>query len=95
MTSGKVVQLLHQIWEDPDSASLELCVATRAREEQRRKLEPRARLLHSFHASSYLEAMDIYHEWNGWERYVPIPGFEYESYTEAQFRMQRAEGYDV
>ena len=89
-----MVQLLHQVWEDPGDDSLEFCIAGRRNDELRQLLSPNARLLHSFRASSYLEAFETYYAWNGWGPYKPIPDFVDEPYTDEQLRVQREEGYE-
>jgi hypothetical protein len=87
-----VVQLLHEVWAHPDGRSIGLSLAAARADELRAKVDPDHRLVHSILASSWLEAMTLYHAWQGWEPYRPMPDFEYEPYTEEQRQQQVAEG---
>ena len=89
-----MIQLLYQIWEDPRFNSLEVCRASRAADELRRKISPDAKLVHSFHASSFVHAMSIHHELYDHREYRAVPGTD-EPHTEAELLEQRAEGYDI
>jgi len=90
-----VVLLLYQIWEDPKSNSLEVTRASRAADELRRKTSPDAKLVHSFLASSFIEAMSIYYQQYDFGEYRPAPETPDEPHSNEELLAQRSEGYDV
>lgn len=57
--------MLHQAWSDGSFFP----VSNRSAAAQ---VEPGATLIWSVDAASWYEAMRLYHQWKGWEPYVPL-----------------------
>ncbi|WP_304192497.1 hypothetical protein [Phenylobacterium aquaticum] len=83
-----MVELAHEIWEDPDGCSFAFGLPHPKKDAFRQEHEPNARLLHVIFASSYGAAMAAYYEWQGWEEYKPF-GDHDEAYTADQLEEQR------
>ena len=90
-----MANLLYQIWEDPELSSIEVCRANRLSDEQRGRISPRARLVHSYRAGSFREAMEIYYRLYDYGHYHPAEGTPDELHSDEELAVQRAEGYDV
>ncbi len=82
-----MVQLLHEVWRSKDSDAFS--IANKCADELRAKMEPEAELIHVIYASSWNEAMALYHEWRGWAPYKPMVGAPDPPYSEEQFREQK------
>jgi hypothetical protein len=68
-----MVELMHEIWVEVDDLGQELpgcCLAGPIGDGFRQLLEPGARLIHTFKAGSYYEAMTIYHQFLRREPYT-------------------------
>jgi hypothetical protein len=77
-----MVDLLHEIWvETRDGMELEsCCLAGPDGDSARKLLAPSARLVHTFTAGSYFEAMTIYHRFLGRTPYATIHSLDHEPY---------------
>ena len=84
--------LLHEIWVDPEG--LELCVLAGPDGADARALLPgNSRLVHTFKASSHLEAMQYYHQYLGREPYESsFPDIDSRPYPDdwAERQLERA-----
>ena len=58
----------HEIWENPDGLTT-LSIALKRGNEFREFLEPGSKLIHTFYASTYFEAMTIYYKFMNWGEY--------------------------
>jgi hypothetical protein len=88
-------QLKHQVWTSPNGGPHTFVIAGSEADELLTKGFPGEILVFEFFASSYLEAMNIYHEWQGWEPYKPIPGHAYIPYTDDVYNKQASSGHNV
>jgi len=78
-----MVNLLHEIWVEPDGTGQALescCLAGPDGDEFRASLGPEARLIQSFWAGSHFEAMTIFNELRGREKYTTEHDWDYEPY---------------
>ena len=85
-----MVELAHEVWEDPDNSSFAFGLPHPRKDKLRAEMEPNARLLHVIFASSYNAAMAAYYAWQDWGEYAPFEGFEDLAYTAEQLDEQRA-----
>ena len=88
-------ELKHQVWSSPDENSVSCYVASREADEQREKISPEEILVFEFFAASWLDAMNRYHDWQGWEPYKPIPDSEYKPYTDDEYNKQKSTGHHM
>jgi hypothetical protein len=80
--------LLHEYWENEDGGE---CGAVRERSDQLRPtLTPGARLVFSLRASSWHQAMQLYHDRLGYGEYRPIPDVPDTFYTDEEAAEQDA-----
>lgn len=90
-----MVQLLHEIWTEPDAEGRLLescCLAGPDGDDFRRQLSPEAKLVHTFTAGSHFEAMTIYNRRLGRGPYTTEHAQDFEPYPdEWQVRQQRAD----
>ncbi len=80
-----MVALLHEIWIESDDNGQDLescCLAGKDGEEFRKSLSSNARLMRTFEASSHYEAMTIFHEILGREKYTTTHEWAYLPYPE-------------
>ena len=63
-----MVERTHEIWDDEDGPGC--CLAGPDGDGFRRLLSPKARLIETFRAANYYEAMTIYHRLLGREAYT-------------------------
>jgi hypothetical protein len=77
-----MVDLLHEIWvETCDGMELEsLCRAGPDGDGARKLLAPNARLIHTFAAGSYFEAMTLYHRYLDRPPYTTVHSMDHEPY---------------
>lgn len=59
----------HEIWQEEGGETM-LCFADELGEASRQTLEPNAKLIHTFYASSHYEAMTIYYQFMDWGEYT-------------------------
>lgn len=90
-----MVKLVFEIWssEGNDARTVSLCLAGPDGDSSRRLLEPNARLICTFAAGSYFEAMTIHNRLMGWGEYRPDSSWgaePYEPFTAEQLERQRA-----
>ena len=81
-----MIELLHEIWEQPDDSGNMLpglCFAGPKGDRFRELLEPGSKLLCTFTATSHFEAMTKYYELVGYGEYVNDESWSHEPYTEA------------
>jgi hypothetical protein len=81
-----MVELMHEIWVEFDDLGQELpgcCLAGPIGDGFRQLLEPGARLIHTFKAGSYYEAMTIYHQFFGARALYHQASVEYASLSTA------------
>jgi hypothetical protein len=77
--------LTHEVWEQPDEHGQmlpSLCLAGSHGDGFRSLLEPSARLVTTFQASSHFEAMSKYYAIYGREKYTTDNAWDYEPYPE-------------
>jgi hypothetical protein len=89
--SDSGVHLLHEIWKTSEldgGPGLMMSLATDKHDARRLLTEPNAVLAHSFRATSYFQAMQLYYDWNGWGTYHPEPGWDDIIYTPAWLKSQ-------
>ncbi len=84
-----MVELAHEIWEDPDSHSFEFGLPHPTKDAFRQEHEKNARLQHVIYASSYNAAMKAYYEWQDWGEYKPFDERGDAVYTIAQLAEQQ------
>lgn len=82
------MRLRHEVWEDAESNSVGVCIATRSADEFRALIAPRSTLLHVIHAASTDEAMIAYYAWQGWGPWNPMAGYADIPYSEAWLKEQ-------
>jgi hypothetical protein len=92
-----MVNLLHEIWEtyDDDQGEQPLqacCLAGPDGADFRRMLDPRARLVHTFEAGSYYEAMTVYYRFWGWGEYTTDHAWDMEPYPADWLERQQSKG---
>lgn len=80
-----MVLLAHEVWHRSDG--WEFCLPD-VRRDAARSDDPEARREHVIFAASWVEAMTLYHAWQGWEPYVLMEGAD-RVYTEADLAAQR------
>jgi hypothetical protein len=87
-----MVDLLHEIWlRTEDGMELEsCCLAGPDGDDARKLLAPGARLIHTFTAGSYFEAMTIYHRFLGGAPYTTIQAWDHEPYPAEWLERQNA-----
>ena len=84
--------LIHEVWEEiGERGELlpGLCEAGPNGDGFRKLLAPGARLVHTFEAGSYFEAMMIYYRRYGWGDYTTEFAIDYEPYPQAWADLQR------
>ncbi len=87
-----MAQLVHELWEDVDErgqALPSMVLAGPAGDSPRLFMSPKARLIRTFLADSYFEAMSIYFAINGWEPFNAARPDDFEPYPEEWARIQR------
>ena len=86
-----MVDLLHEIWEDQEGGGIgrEMCVVSAKTDEQRRTITPESRLVHSFYAPSYNNAMQRFYDWCGHGTYKPMDGPD-DIYSESDLAEQQS-----
>lgn len=87
-------RLIHEIWEEMDESGMVLhscCLAGKMGSEARALLKPNARLVATFEAGCHFEAMTIYNERIGREKYTTNEDWDRHSYPESWLRIQRGE----
>ena len=96
MTNGVRLQtnhdLLHELWEYvQDGMNLHLfCLAGPAGDGARANLPAHAKLTWTVRAGSHFEAMTLFHERQGWERYITDQPWDLQPYPEAWVAEQKA-----
>jgi hypothetical protein len=85
-----MVELLFEVWRDPENNSISCFVAGENSEAERGLLSPRATLVRAFHATTHEDAMRKHHDAEGWGTYKGIPGVTDQPFTQEQALAQRA-----
>ena len=86
-----MAELIHEVWVEPDEHGQLLescCLAGPDGDDFRRMLSPAARLVHTFSAGSYFEAMTIYNRLLGRGPYTTDHSWDFEPYPE-EWRVRR------
>jgi hypothetical protein len=78
----KMASLLHEVWEDSDNFSQMVCLAGIDGDKWRATLGQNSRLVATFEASSYGEAMNKYYGLYDLGQYKPYDSTAFEPYPE-------------
>lgn len=69
MSSLPSYNVKHEVWKDPEGLTT-LCLADERGDGCRKLLESETKLVHTFYAASYYEAMTIYYKFMNWGTYT-------------------------
>jgi hypothetical protein len=83
-------ELLHEVWRNPEDDSLQMGPVRAGSDAFRTAHEPQSRCLHSFHAASWTEAQQAYHDWAGFGPYRPIENIPGQIYSDEELAEQQA-----
>lgn len=84
-----MAELLHQVWDDPESNARMCWIAGNESDRMRRALHPKAKLVRTFLASSHDDAMRQHYAAESWGEYEGVPGVSDQPYSDEQAREQR------
>ena len=62
--------VIHEVWQEPSTGNCMVCLAGPAGDKARSLLAEGSRKIHTIEASSNLEAMTKYYEYQGWGEYT-------------------------
>jgi hypothetical protein len=85
-----MIELLHEVWEDTDGGSLEVCPVSARSDTLRQTTQPKSRLVHQFYAPSYNSAMQLYYDWAELGDYIPVSGIDDHFYTASELFEQQS-----
>lgn len=73
------MDLLHEVWRQPDGRTMLVLFGTMG-DDARKILAPESQLLHTFSAGSHVEAMQTYYDLLDWGTYTTEFEQDYEPY---------------
>jgi hypothetical protein len=75
-------KLLHEIWEDSEGLTGLILAGDKGKTARKRFEEEGKMLVYTFYASSHFEAMRIYYDYYGWDKYVTVYEYDKLPYSE-------------